>query len=274
MSSDAFADSEKSQSFGKLIFFTMCVATLLGFSMTTTQSFLPNVMEMKGIPTSITGYAMSSTAVLTLIFGLLSAALMARLGTPFLMFAGMAIMLICHISLEFASENYVAIFLCRIIYGAGAGIFYPSALTFVKGVLTGSNTVTLFGVYTSMIPGAFLIGPLFGEWYLSNYGSDGYFLASAIPGILSVAMLLGVWVRNWSPREEYKVTAKYSKVLSNPTSWLPILCLFLVGRGICNFLFTICLRRQRSVWRPFHCSRNCWLNCISLFGRQSFAPFK
>ncbi|PCI04099.1 MAG: chloramphenicol resistance protein [Hyphomicrobiales bacterium] len=249
MSSDILSVGKKEQSFGKMIFFIMCIATLLGFSMTTTQSFLPNVMEMKGIPTFITGYAMSSTAILALIFGLLSAPLMSRLGTPLLMFLGMTIMLICHLSLEFVSESYGAIFLSRIIYGLGAGIFYPSALTFVKGMLQGENTVTLFGMYTSTIPGAFLIGPPFAEWYLKNYGSEGYFLASAVPGILSVLLLLGLWIKNRDLREDYKVTARYSEVLSKPTSWLPILCLVLAGSiwgYVISFLPYIATVRQIS----------------------------
>jgi len=118
-----------------------------------------------------------------------------------------------------------------------------------RSMLHGENTVTLFGMYTSTIPGAFLIGPPFAEWYLSNYGSEGYFLISAVPGLLSVLLLLGVWMQNRDLREDYKVTARYREVLSKSTSWLPILCLILAGSiwgYVISFLPYVATTRQIS----------------------------
>ncbi|MCE6076395.1 MFS transporter [Agrobacterium vitis] len=215
--------------FQKGTFVITCVATLLGFSMTTSQAFLPGVMEAKGISPSITGYAMASTAIFALIFGLLAAPLMARLGTTVLMFAGMAIMCICHLSFEVSSQISGGIFLSRMVYGMGAGIFYPAALTFVKGMLNGPRTVTLFAIYTSMIPGSNLLGPPLSEWYISNYGSAQYFIVTASPGFISVVLFFLIWFQGNDKYGMFDATANYSSILRKPASWLPLLCLFIAG---------------------------------------------
>ncbi|MVA22601.1 MFS transporter [Agrobacterium vitis] len=215
--------------FQKGTFVVTCVATLLGFSMTTRQAFLPGVMEAKGISASITGYAMASTAIFALIFGLLAAPLMARLGTTVLMFAGMAIMCICHLSFEVSSQISGGIFLSRMVYGMGAGIFYPAALTFVKGMLNGPRTVTLFAIYTSTIPGSNLLGPPLAEWYISNYGSAQYFIVTASPGFISLVLFFLIWVRGSDKYGTFDATANYSTILLKPASWLPLLCLFIAG---------------------------------------------
>nr|WP_201009225.1 MFS transporter [Rhizobium rhizogenes]QCL09567.1 major Facilitator Superfamily protein [Rhizobium rhizogenes] len=219
----------KEPAFHKGAFVVTCVATLLGFSMTTSQSFLPQVMETKGIPLAITGYAMASTSIFALIFGLLSATLMARLGTTVLMLAGMTIMCLCHLSFEITPKVFGGIFLSRMVYGIGAGIFYPAALTFVKGMLHGPRTVSLFAIYTAMIPGSNLLGPPIAEWYIFNYGSERYFTFTAIPGIISVVLFLVLWLQNYDRHQEFDSTASFSIILLNPASWLPLLCLFIAG---------------------------------------------
>ncbi|NTG11854.1 MFS transporter [Rhizobium rhizogenes] len=219
----------KEPAFRRGAFVVACVATLLGFSMTTSQSFLPGVMETKGIPLAITGYAMASTSIFALVFGLLSAALMARLGTTVLMLAGMAIMCVCHLSFEITPKVFGGIFLSRMVYGIGAGIFYPAALTFVKGMLHGPRTVSLFAIYTAMIPGSNLLGAPVAEWYISNYGSERYFIFTAFPGVISVALFFLIWLQNYDRHQEFDLTANFSVIIRSPSSWLPLLCLFVAG---------------------------------------------
>lgn len=219
---------ENSQT-GDVTFYLMCIATLFGFVMTTTQSLLPIVLEARGVSGTMAGFPIASTAVSALLAGLMSASLMARYGTPTLMYFGMVIMFVCHIGLEFGAENYFVLFVLRLTHGLGTGIFMTSALTFVKGRLSGPRTVSLFGMYASMIPGAFLIGPPLGDLYLSLYGERGFFLISAIPGAVSVLLLTYIWLNNRSLREDFKSGAKFGEILGDQKLRLPLLCLVLAG---------------------------------------------
>jgi len=211
------------------MFYFLCIATFLGFTMTTTQALLPIVLEHRGVSGTAAGFAIASTAFSALLAGLASARLMARYGTPSLMYCSMVIMFSCHIGLEFLSESFVALFFLRLIHGLGTGIFIASALTFVKGRLTGSRTVSLFGIYASMIPGAFLVGPPLGELYLSMFGEAGYFLITAAPGALSIFLLTFIWLNHRSLQEDFKPDATYREVLFNQRIRLPLLCLILAG---------------------------------------------
>jgi len=197
--------------------------------MTTSQALLPVVLSADGISRASVGFAMSATTISVLIFGIISGLIISKYGSLTGVVLGTAIMLCAHSSLEFLPRETWAIFSARFVHGIGAGIGLPAALAFATLMVQGRNATALFGMFTSAIPGANLIGPPLGEWYLSRFGTGGFFLVTALPGLVSLVIFIGLLVHLGTQRTERKVSLHYFGLLKRIDLYRPYIGLIVIG---------------------------------------------
>ena len=67
----------------------------------------------------------------------------------------------------------------------------PAALILGHHVATHLKGFASFAIFTSTIPGAQLIGPPLGDWWLQTYGRAGYFLATSSLGAGALLLMSG-----------------------------------------------------------------------------------
>ncbi len=211
------------------VFWCGAAATLLCFSMTTSQALLPVVMAAQGLDESVVGFAMAATGLSAIAFGVIAGLMVSRYGALVPILLGTAIMLGAHVSYELVPKTGLAITLLRFFHGTGAGLFLPATISFATSMLRGENRTLMFGIFTSSIPGANLIGPPLGEAYLSRFGPDGFFTATAVPGLLALVVYAGLLLRFGRQKTDYKVHFEYVELLKRRDLFQPILGMIIVG---------------------------------------------
>ncbi|NNJ76196.1 MAG: MFS transporter [Anderseniella sp.] len=215
--------------YSKGVFRLRAFALLCCFSMTTSQALLPVVMSDYGISQTSVGYAMSTTGISVLIFGVVSGLFISRFGALAGVVSGTAIMLVAHLSFGLVSPSEWSVTVSRFVHGIGAGMGLPAAMAFATVMLQGKNATAYFGIFTSMIAGANLIGPPLGEWYLSTYGADGYFIVTAVPGVVSLVIFIGLLFKFGSTQMSRKSNIHYFSLLKRSDLQLPFIGLLVIG---------------------------------------------
>ncbi|HHI70889.1 MAG TPA: MFS transporter [Rhodobacteraceae bacterium] len=203
-------------------FLVLMVATLLIFSMSTSQSLLPVVLGARGYPESVVGYAMSITIVPVLLFGLVCGLFISKHGPINGIIIGSLLAVCAHLSFDLLPQREVSLFISRFLHGTAMGFLLPAIITMSKAMLTGPRQTINFGIFTSAIPGANIIGPPLGDFYFRTFGTHGYFLITAIPGIISIALF---WYlhRKFSRVEiKHNVVFGYFKILKRSEIFTPL----------------------------------------------------
>lgn len=203
-------------------FLVLMVATLLIFSMSTSQSLLPVVLGARGYPESVVGYAMSITIVPVLLFGLVCGLFISKHGPINGIMIGSLLAVCAHLSFDLLPQREVSLFISRFLHGTAMGFLLPAIITMSKAMLTGPRQTINFGIFTSAIPGANIIGPPLGDFYFRTFGTHGYFLITAIPGIISIALF---WYlhRKFSRVEiKHNVVFGYFKILKRSEIFTPL----------------------------------------------------
>ena len=203
-------------------FLILMTATLLIFSMTTSQSLLPVVLGARGFSESLIGYAMSITIVPVLLFGLVCGLFISRHGPLNGIMIGSILAVCAHISFDLLPQREVSLFISRFLHGTAMGFLLPAIITMAKAMLTGPRQTINFGIFTSTIPGASILGPPLGDFYFRTFGARGYFLVTAIPGVISVALFW--YLRHKYSRVEIKhnVVFGYFKILKRREIFIPL----------------------------------------------------
>lgn len=215
--------------YNRRVFWLGAVATLLCYSMTTSQALLPVVLSADGMSRASVGFAMSATMISVLIFGIVSGLIITRYGSLAGVVLGTVIMLCAHSSIEFLPRVTWAILSARFVHGVGAGIALPATLAFATLMVQGKNETVLFGMFTSAIPGANLIGPPLGEWYFNRFGADGFFLVTALPGLVSLIIFIGLLARLGRQRTDRKVSLHYFALLKRIDLYRSYIGLIVIG---------------------------------------------
>ena len=215
--------------YSKGVFWLSALALLCCYSMTTSQALLPVVMSQYGISQASVGYAMSTTGISVLIFGIVSGLFISRFGALAGVVSGTAIMFLAHLSFGLVSPSEWSVTASRFLHGIGAGMGLPAAMAFATSMLRGKNATAYFGIFTSMIAGANLIGPPLGEWYFSSYGAGGYFFVTAIPGAVSLVIFFGLLFRFGSRQMSQKLNIHYFALLKRRDLQLPFIGLLVIG---------------------------------------------
>lgn len=198
------------------------LATLLIFSMTTSQSLLPVVLGARGFSEPVIGYAMSITVVPALLFGLVCGLFISNYGPLNGIMIGCLLALCAHLSFDLLPKSQSSLFVSRFLHGTAMGFLLPAIITLANAMLTGPRKTINFGIFTSTIPGANIIGPPLGDIYFQSFGSEGYFIATAIPGVISIVLF---WYlrRKYSVVEiKHNVVFGYYRILKRREIFMPL----------------------------------------------------
>ncbi|MEX0502701.1 MFS transporter [Alphaproteobacteria bacterium LSUCC0719] len=173
-----------------LAFAILCCANLAAFSMTASQALLPIIMALDGIPETTTGAALSAAVVPVVLVGLLCGRIIARVGAALVLSCGYALALAANLSLDLLPPGPATLFGVRIIHGVALGLITPAALILGHHMASRLRGFTSFAIFTSTIPGAQMIGPPLGDFWLQTFGRTGYFLATSSLGALALLLML------------------------------------------------------------------------------------
>lgn len=177
----------------RLAFLILCCTNLAAFSMTASQALLPLVMARDGVSETLTGAALSASVVPVVLVGLLCGRYIARVGAALVLVTGYALAMLANLSLDLLPAAPASLFGMRIMHGVALGLVIPAALILGHYVASRLNGFTSFAIFTSTIPGAQMIGPPLGDWWLQTFGRAGYFLATSSLGVLAL-LLMGVFL--------------------------------------------------------------------------------
>jgi predicted MFS family arabinose efflux permease len=175
----------------RLAFLILCCANLAGFSMTASQALLPLVMARDGVAETITGPALSASVVPVVLVGLLCGRYIARIGAALVLVTGYGLAMAANLSLDLLPPGPATLFGMRIVHGVALGLVTPAALILGHHMASRLRGFASFAIFTSTIPGAQLIGPPLGDWWLQTYGRPGYFLATSSLGMLALLLMSG-----------------------------------------------------------------------------------
>lgn len=173
----------------RLAFLILCCANLAAFSMTASQALLPIVMARDGVAEAVTGAALSASVVPVVLVGLLCGRYIARIGAALVLACGYGLAIAANLSLDLLPAGPATLFGMRMAHGVALGLITPAALILGHHIATRLRGFASFAIFTSTIPGAQMIGPPLGDWWLQTYGRAGYFLATSSPGALALLLM-------------------------------------------------------------------------------------
>jgi predicted MFS family arabinose efflux permease len=173
----------------RLAFLILCCANLAAFSMTASQSLLPIVMARDGVAEAVAGAALSASVVPVVLVGLLCGRYIARIGAALVLACGYGLAIAANLSLDLLPAGPATLFGMRMVHGVALGLITPAALILGHHMASRLGGFSSFAIFTSTIPGAQMIGPPLGDWWLQTYGRTGYFLATSSPGALALLLM-------------------------------------------------------------------------------------
>lgn len=169
-------------------FAAVCAATFLAFLSGSSLSLLAIVLQQDGHSDGAIGLILSAGMAPFAVAALFAGPLIGRFGSTRPMLAAIVLMLLSHVMLEFVHRDATLTLASRIFGGIGAGICVPAAMLYAQTRLTDHRFVYLFGIFTTMLPLPNAIAPALAELYLRQVGTDGFFLATAVPAIGALAI--------------------------------------------------------------------------------------
>ena len=172
-----------------LAFAILCCANLAAFSMTAFQAMLPIVMAIDGVPEGVTGAALSASVVPVVLVGLLCGRTIARIGAALVLACGYGLALLANLSLDLLPPAPETLFGMRMVHGVALGLVTPAALILGHHMASRLRGFASFAMFTSTIPGAQMIGPPLGDWWLQTVGREGFFGATSSLGGLALLLM-------------------------------------------------------------------------------------
>jgi MFS family permease len=171
-------------------FCLFCAATFLSFLGTSSISYFSVVFTRYGMSVDEIG-RIFSVALVPVVGGILFCGpLLTRFTSLQIAFTGQVVTLLGYASFLKTISDPTGAMLSRFAVGAGFGLFFPAALIYARSLVTGSNTVFLFGIYSTMIPLPNFIGPGLSEIIYSNWGVTSLLLCFATPIFIALVVML------------------------------------------------------------------------------------
>lgn len=169
-------------------FAAVCAASFLAFLSSSTLALFAVVLQKAGHSDATIGLILSAGAAPFAVAALASGPLITRFGSLKPMLAAMVLMAVSHLALELVHGDAVLATIARVLGGIGGGICVPAGMLYAQTRLTERRFVYLFGIFTSMLPLPNVLGPGLAELYLDRVGTGGFFLATALPSLLAIAI--------------------------------------------------------------------------------------
>ena len=165
---------------------------------------------------------MAITIVPVLLFGLVCGLFISRYGPTNGIIVGCFLAVFAHVSFDLFPQHAFFLFISRFLHGTAMGFLLPSVITMAKAMLTGPRQTVNFGIFTSAIPGASIIGPPLGDYYFRTFGADGFFITTAIPGFIAL-LVFTLLHRRFSQQEiTHNVVFGYFKILNRREILTPL----------------------------------------------------
>lgn len=212
----------------RLEFWLFSGATFALFTTYSTLALLAVVLKQKHMSEALIGMVLSAPAVPILLTMLLAGTVVARLGALRVAAAGAVVMLLSHMSFELTSGSFAGAVASRVGHGIGYAVFLPAAMIYADGKLTAKHKIYYFGIYASMFPLPNVLGPLLAETYLRHFGINGFFLYTAAPALVCVALFLCLTPSPPVPAARHSLV-EYFHLLKRRALWTPYGGIFFVG---------------------------------------------
>lgn len=200
-------------------YFRLAIGCFLVSFTTAHTSLLAIVFGRNGFDLHAIGLLLSLVAIPIIAFALLSGELMARLGALTTLRLAMAFALVGFGSLVETHSAFGPALVSRLIQGVGQGLFLAAAYTYVQSRLDPARFLFLLGVFSATMPLAQGIAPPAGGYVLDNWGETAFFLVATLPGIVGLALTIGL--RPLPPPAKASGLAIASAV--RPGVWEPLL---------------------------------------------------
>ncbi|MGQ3353806.1 MAG: MFS transporter [Phreatobacter sp.] len=195
-------------------------------AMTNQQSVLLAVVwEEAGFPHRDIGLLIAVYGIPLVLMSLFSGPLANRIGILQTVRIGAVLTTLGFISLYFTHETFLGSLASRLVQGTGFALFHAPVMTYGSTRLTRERFVRLFGLLSAMAPLPYAFGPILAEVLYHAFGSNGYFIAGAIPAVLGLPLL---WTIRPVDRTEGPVGG-IAGLLRNPRIWLPLLAAVVYG---------------------------------------------
>jgi len=208
-------------------FYLFCATTFLSFLGTSSISYFSVVFSGYGMSVAEIGNIYSS-ALLPVVVGILfCGSLLARFSPFQIALVGQAITLAAYASFFRTISDPSGALMSRFLVGAGFGLFFPAALIYARTLISGPNTVFLFGIYSTMIPLPNFFGPGLAEIIYLNYGVPALLWAFTIP-IGASLLLMWFLPRSDAPSRSIELFS-YLTILRAKSILLPNLAIAVVG---------------------------------------------
>lgn len=240
-------------------------ALFLAWFTWSTQAMLAVVLAQEGVAPAMAGLIIGIGIIPSQIATLTAGKLMSRTRPLAVAIAGFVLMLAGHIALEWVRDTTVPLFIARLVQGAGQGLGVTSMMVACQRRLTDRRMVYFFGMFTSMLSLPNVIGPPVAELYLNRIGTEGLFLATGVPILVAIALLLGPIGQETPPPARAAAGPGYLALISHPGTRLVHLLTVTAGflwGFVPAFLALLLLQRDLPAWSFFS------VMTVTLFGSR------
>jgi MFS family permease len=208
-------------------FYLFCLATFLSFLGTSSIAFFSVVFAGYGMSVDQIG-GIFSAALAPVVFGILfCGAFLTRVSPLQMALIGQAITLVAYASFFATLSLPTGALLSRLFVGAGFGLFFPAALIYARSLISGANTVFLFGIYSTMIPLPNFLGPGLAEFVYANWGAHALLWCFTVP--IGLALII-MW---FLPRSQAPVPSmemlSYARIIRTRSTILANVAIAIVG---------------------------------------------
>jgi MFS family permease len=208
-------------------FYLFCTSTFLSLLGTSSIAYFSVVFADYGMSASEIGLILSSALLPAVLGTMFCGSLLTRLSPFQIALAGQALTLVAHVSFFATISDPVGAAASRFLVGAGFGLFFPAGLVYARSLISGQNTVFMFGIYSTMITLPNFFGPGIAEIIYRTSGVRPLLLTFTLPHILSL-LLMRFLPRSTEPIRSSKLLG-YVAILRMKSILVPNSAITIVG---------------------------------------------
>lgn len=171
-------------------FWLLCACTFLIFLSNSATALFAKVFANAGYAESAIGIVLAIYGISTIAGILVSGFVARRIGMLQTVKIGAVLLLFSYLSYALTLDHFYASIASRLAQGFAYGLFLAPSMLFAKAQLSKRYFVTLFGVFSGMVPLPNVVGPPIAAWLLEQFGNGLFFFVTAPPMVLGVIVLL------------------------------------------------------------------------------------
>jgi MFS family permease len=208
-------------------FYLFCLATFLSFFGTSSLAFFSVIFARYGMSVDQIGWIFSAALAPVVLGILFCGAFLTKVSPLRMALIGQAITLVAYASFFATLSQPTGALLSRFFVGAGFGLFFPAALIYARSLISGANTVFLFGIYSTMIPLPNFLGPGLAEFVYANWGAEALLWCFTV--LIGLALII-MW---FLPQSRVSVSPmemlSYARIIRTRSTILANIAITVVG---------------------------------------------